>query len=142
MRETAVTGEDLATLLGTIARERTTGMPIDVVVTTASTPRRLPRAQEDAAFRIGREAIVNAVRHAAPRRIEIRLQFKADALCLEVRDDGRGFTAVEAEEARQRGHFGLSGIQDRASHLGGRCDVQPRPGGGTIVALELPIPRG
>jgi signal transduction histidine kinase len=94
---------------------------------------------EDAVFRIGREAIVNVVRHAEANRIEIHLDYRPSAFCLEVRDDGCGFTPSEVEEARKRGHFGLSGIRDRAVHLGGRCDVRPRTGGGTIVALELPL---
>ncbi len=109
------------------------------VVTTAGSPRRLPRSVGDAAFRIGREALVNAVRHAEASRIEIHLDFGADLLLLEVRDDGRGVNPAEAEGAGRRGHFGLSGMRDRARGLGGRCDVQPRLGGGTIVALELPL---
>jgi ligand-binding sensor domain-containing protein len=54
-------------------------------------------------------------------------------------DNGRGVSPDEAAEARKRGHFGLSSIQNRASLMGGRCEARPRPGGGTIVALELPL---
>jgi signal transduction histidine kinase/ligand-binding sensor domain-containing protein len=141
MRETATGGTDLSTALETIAGDRIAGMPIEYSVTTSGTPRRLSRVLEDAAVRIGREAIVNVVRHAQASRIEIHLDFRPGTFCLEVRDDGRGFSPLEAEEARRRGHFGLSGIRDRAIHLGGRCEVQPRPGGGTIVALQLPVTR-
>jgi signal transduction histidine kinase len=139
MRETTAGGADLPTELETIARERTAGMPVAVAVTTSGSPRRLSRPVEDATYRIGREAIVNVVRHAGASRIEIHLDFRPGTLCLEVRDDGRGFSSIEAQEARKRGHFGLSGIRDLAIHLGGRCEVRPRPGGGTIVALELPL---
>lgn len=139
MHETAESGADLPTLLETIARDRIAGMPIEVAVTTSGSPRRLPRALEDAAVRIGREAIVNVVRHAEANRIEVHLDFRPGTFCLKVQDDGRGFSPIEAEVARKRGHFGLRGIQDRAAHLGGRCEVQPRPGGGTVVALELPL---
>jgi len=106
---------------------------------TAGSHRRLARPVEDAAFRIGREAVVNAVRHAEPRRIEIRADFGANTLRLEVHDDGRGFTTEEAEAAHRQGHFGLTGVQDRARAMGGRCDLLPRPDGGTIMALELPL---
>jgi signal transduction histidine kinase len=139
MRETVAASDDLATALETIARDRTAGMPIEVAVTTDGSPRRLPRSVGDAAFRIGREAIVNVVRHAQASRIEIHLDFRPSMLCLEVRDDGHGLTPVEVEAAHKRGHFGLSGMRDRATHLGGRCDVRPRPGGGTMVAVELPL---
>ncbi len=139
MRETTAVDADLPTALERIARDRTAGMPMEVAVTISGSPRRLARPLEDAAFRIGREAIVNAVRHAQASRIEIHLDFRPNAFCLEVQDDGRGFGAPDAEEARERGHFGLSGMRDRATRMGGRCDVHPRPGGGTIVALELPL---
>jgi signal transduction histidine kinase/ligand-binding sensor domain-containing protein len=141
MRDAALASEDLATALETIARDRTVGLPIEVEVTTAGLSRRLPPSVEDASFRIGREAIVNAVRHAEASRIEVHLDYRANTLQLEVRDNGRGVSPNEAAEARKRGHFGLSSIQNRASLLGGRCEVRPRPGGGTIVDLELPLAR-
>ena len=90
-------------------------------------------------LRIAREAIVNVVRHAEAGRMEIHLDFRASTFYLEVRDDGRGIVPNDPAEAHKQGHFGLSGIQNRASLMGGRCDVRPRPGGGTIVALELPL---
>jgi signal transduction histidine kinase/streptogramin lyase len=139
MRDAPAASDDLATALETIARDRTAGMPIEIAVTTSGGSRRLPRSLEDAAFRIGREAIVNVVRHAEASLIEIHLDFRTSTFCLEVRDDGRGVSPIEAAEARKQGHFGMSGIGNRASHLGGRCEVRPRPGGGTIVALELPL---
>jgi signal transduction histidine kinase/ligand-binding sensor domain-containing protein len=139
MRETAAASDDLATALETIARDRTAGMPIAVAVTTSGSPGRLSRSLGDAAFRIGREAIVNVIRHAEASRIEIHLDFRASTFYLEVRDDGRGLSSIEADQARKHGHFGLGGMRDRAIHLGGRCEVRPRPGGGTIVALELPL---
>jgi signal transduction histidine kinase len=139
MHDTASASDDLPTVLATIARERTAGMPIEVAVTTSGSPRRLPHPVEDATYRIGREAIVNVVRHAGAGRIEIHLDFRPGTLCLEVRDNGCGFSSIEADEALKRGHFGLSGIRNRAMHLGGRCEVRPRPGGGTVVALELPL---
>ena len=139
MRDAALTSNDLATALGSIARDRTLGLPIEVEVTTAGNSRRLPPSVEDASFRIGREAIVNVVRHAEASRLEIHLDFRATTFYLEVRDDGHGVSPNEAAEARKQGHFGLGSIHHRASLMGGRCEVRPRPGGGTIVALELPL---
>ena len=114
-------------------------MSMEVGVITTGPSRRLPPAVEDAAFRIGREAIVNVVRHAQASRMEIDLDFRANAFHLEVRDNGLGVGPDEAAEARKRGHFGLSSIQNRASLMGGSCEIRRRPGGGTIVALELPL---
>jgi signal transduction histidine kinase len=58
---------------------------------------------------------------------------------LEVRDDGCGFTAEQGEQARQQGHLGLSGMQNRAAQAGGTCKVQSAQGGGTVVTVTLPI---
>ena len=132
-------GDALPTLLERTAHDRTAGMPVEVAVSTAGSVRPLPRSLEDAAFRIGREAIVNALRHAEADRIEIHIDYRPRTFSLEVRDDGRGFTPADAEAARARGHLGITGIRERAAQLGGRCDFQPRPGGGTIVTLELPL---
>jgi len=82
---------------------------------------------------------VNAVRHAEAHRLDIHVEFGPESLRLEVRDDGRGFTPREAEDAHQNGHFGLSGARERAARMGGWCDVRAQPGGGTVVALELPL---
>ena len=139
MRDGALVSDDLATALETVARDRTAAVPIEVVMTTAGNSRRLPPPIEDASFRIGREAIVNAVRHAEASRIEVHLDFRAHSLYLEVRDNGRGVSQDEMAEARKHGHFGLSGIQNRASRMGGRCEVDSRVGGGTTVKLELPL---
>ncbi len=142
MRDASLASDDLATALETIARDRTVTRPMEVEVTTTGTARRLPPAVEDAAFRIGREAIVNVVRHADASRMEICLDFRPNRFYLEVRDNGQGVSPNQVAEARRRGHFGLSGIQNRASLMGGHCDVLPRPGGGTVVTLELPVGGG
>jgi signal transduction histidine kinase len=140
MHEPAPDGDLLPAMFERIARDRTAGLPIDFVVTTDGSVERLPREIEDAVIRIGREAIVNVVRHANASRIGIRLDYATGTFCLQVADDGRGFTPQEAEDAFKRGHYGLSGSRERASRLGGHCAVGPRPGGGTIVTLELPLP--
>jgi signal transduction histidine kinase len=139
MRDTALGSADLPVALEATLRDMTAGSGIEVAMVTTGDRRRLERSVEIAAFRIGREAIANAVRHADARRIEIHLAFRAIGLRLEVCDDGRGFSAEQAEEAHRRGHFGLSGMRERAVRMGGTCDVKPRSGGGTVVSLELPL---
>lgn len=139
MRETELGSDDLPAALAALAKQRTEGTSIEVALTTEGDRRRLSRQLEDAAFRIGREAVVNAARHAGCRRIELHFEFGAAVLRLEVRDDGRGFTSDEAAEAHKKGHFGLSGARERAAQLGGHCEVRARPEGGTILALELPL---
>lgn len=139
MRQTDLSGSDLPSALEAIARDRSAGAGLEVSVVSTGERRRLTRSVEDAAFRIGREAIVNALRHSNARRIEIHVDFGATTLRLEVQDDGRGLTLDEAEEARKHGHFGLTGARERAASIGGRCDIRARPEGGTVVGVELPL---
>jgi signal transduction histidine kinase/ligand-binding sensor domain-containing protein len=131
--------DDLPAALEAFARERTAGSGVEISVINKGHRRRLSARVEDAVFRIGREALVNAVRHAQARRIEIHVEFEPNTVRLDVLDDGRGFSAEQAEDAQREGHFGLSGARERAEFFGGHFDVRPRPGGGTVVSLELPL---
>jgi signal transduction histidine kinase len=139
MHGTELQGRDLPDALQASARDRTAGTGIEVAVITTGERRPLDHRIEDAAFRIAREAVANAVQHADARRIEIHVAFAATALRVEVRDDGRGMTTEQLDKARLTGHFGLSGIRDRAERAGGHCDVLAPPDGGTVVVLELPL---
>jgi signal transduction histidine kinase len=129
---------DLPTALAAVARERASGTGIEISLGIIGERRPLDGRLEDALFRMGREAIANAIRHADPRQIDITVQYAETSVGVEVRDDGRGLSPDEADEAHRQGHFGLSGIRERAVRMGGRCEVRPRPEGGTVVALELP----
>ena len=114
---------------------------IDVVVDVdaeaagqLSMPRRL------AALRIAEEAMHNALRHAAARTLTVTLtttstqDAPARVVELSIADDGRGFDVAVAREG-----LGLRTMADRAAQVGGDVVVAPRAGGGTRVALRLPI---
>jgi len=90
----------------------------------------LPAAVEVAAYRIGAEALTNAVRHAGAAHVALRIAV-ADALELEVRDDGR------TGDVWAPG-VGLTSITERAAELGGSVRVAPGTGGGRVVA-RLPL---
>ena len=96
----------------------------------------LPAAVEVACYRIVQEAITNVARHAHAKTCRIRLSVDRGAgmLGLEVRDDGVGMP-----KNRVAG-VGLSSMRERAEELGGTCDVEPDPGGGTRVLARLPLP--
>jgi signal transduction histidine kinase/ligand-binding sensor domain-containing protein len=97
---------------------------------------------EEELGRIAREAIANAVRHGAPRRIVVSLVYEPAALRLTVRDDGRGFDASAPPNARiaadGRGHFGLVGMRERAARIGARLAVTSEISRGTTVLVVLP----
>lgn len=84
-------------------------------------------------YRCVQECLANALRHAAARRIEVRLGVAAGRLALEVTDDGRG------REPDAAYGFGLSGMDERVRALGGTLSVARRPEGGTSVRVAIPI---
>ena len=98
-------------------------------------PQDLGESYTLAMYRILQEAVTNALRHANAQRIGIRIGGDADALSLEVTDDGRGLPP----DWQRRGHFGVRGMRERARALGGSLDIENRAEGGTRVHLTLPL---
>jgi signal transduction histidine kinase len=87
---------------------------------------------------IGQEAVTNALRHALPSSISVRLQYHADWLSLSVKDDGRGFRAADKLAALQ-GHFGIPVMEERARKLGGSLKVETSAGNGTEILVHVPF---
>ena len=98
------------------------------------TPAHTPVRVADALFHIGREAIVNSVRHADPRQIVLSVEYGAKLVVLAVEDDGRGFPA-----AQQTRGFGLRGMEKRARSIGARLAVTSEAGKGTRVQVTAPL---
>lgn len=91
------------------------------------------------AFRALRELILNVVKHADARNIQIRIRHRADQLSLAVSDDGGGFDTTSLWPAGPADcGFGLFSIQERAKSMGGHFGIQSTPGGGTHAELTLP----
>lgn len=101
--------------------------------------RRLEPEVELAAYRIAQEALNNALQHAHAHNIVVRVRCDEEGITLTVADDGVGFTLPPRPDLLTRsGHFGLVGMQDRASRLGGTLRVHTAPGEGTQIAAYLP----
>jgi signal transduction histidine kinase len=90
-------------------------------------------------LRVAQEAVTNAIKHARASRIVVELWFSDARITLKVRDDGRGFDADHAPSATT-GHFGLTGMRERAIKLEADLRVTSRPGQGTAVQLDVPLP--
>jgi signal transduction histidine kinase len=88
-------------------------------------------------YRIGREALVNAFRHSEAAEIEVEIEFAASELRVLVRDNGLGIDP-EVLRAGREGHWGLSGMRERAEGMGARLKVWSRAGAGTEVELSVP----
>ncbi len=103
--------------------------------------RRLPPEIETVVFRIAQEALTNIAKHAGARTAEVQITFGNTELELMVRDDGRGFDPDLAlgSGRSQRRAWGLLGMQERVSLVGGRCDIQSQPQAGTAIRVWLPL---
>lgn len=91
-------------------------------------------------FCIVREALRNVAAHADATHVRIRLHEDGDVLRLEVRDDGRGFAApADLDRLAEDGHFGVVGMAERARSIGGRLELDSRPGAGTVLTATVPV---
>ena len=112
------------------------GMPVDLVV--EGTQRPLPPGLDLAAYRIVQEAVTNALKHAPGAALRVHVAYEADALRLQVDDDGPTAAARGGLEAV--GGHGLPGMRERAAMYGGRVEAGPRPGRGFRVIATVPLP--
>jgi signal transduction histidine kinase len=99
-------------------------------------PYRLSPEVEMNLLRIGQEAVANALKHAGARNIVVELRYDSDKLCLNVIDDGRGFTPGDPAFIA-RGHFGLLDMRERAQSLGCHLQIDSEPGKGTRLQVEV-----
>jgi signal transduction histidine kinase len=90
----------------------------------------------DEAYLIIREAIRNALDHAAPRLVTITVNVDPHCLRALIEDDGRGFTLTPPTS----GNAGLASMRERAFLIGGRLHINSIPGRGTQVELIVPLP--
>jgi len=99
--------------------------------------RPLRRLVRDDVYRIGREAVANAFRHARASTIEVEIEYAQDELRVTVRDDGCGIEPPVVHGGRE-GHWGLLGMRERAERIGAQLRVWSRDPGGTQVELRIP----
>jgi len=107
-------------------------------ITLQGAPRALNPIVCDDAYQIGREALVNAFRHSLAQKIETEITFARTELRLRVRDDGCGVDSKILEGGGRPGHWGMTGMRERARKIGARLDIWSRQGNGTEIDLRIP----
>lgn len=141
LRSQTAAGEDLAARLLKMAEETAAASRARarVHMQVSGTYRPLDPVVERETLRIAREAVVNAVRHGDPENIRLRLEFQGSIFGMEIRDDGRGFAGTPPDGAG--GHYGLTGMKERAAAIGAALAVESVPGQGTEVRLTFALSR-
>ncbi|MEO7998288.1 MAG: histidine kinase [Gemmatimonadaceae bacterium] len=138
MRMPMLEEQDLASAIETSAKSAVVDSEIVLRVDVRGRSRRLTPLIESTMLRIGREAVVNAVRHGRPTSIGIELAYAEASVELQIRDDGCGFDPDEVDDATRIGHWGISGMRERAQHVGGSFEMRGAHGIGTVVSLVIP----
>jgi len=100
--------------------------------------RPMPAETEREFLRVAQEAIHNVKKHAGAQHLFVQLEYGPGEIALEVRDDGCGFAA---DEKQKSGHYGLTGMRERAAAIGGTLEVTSEPESGTTVRLRAAVAR-
>lgn len=139
LRSDELEDRELAVVLPQIAERMAAGAAVQARVEVLGTPRKLTPMTEKNLLRIFQEAMANAVKHAEARTIDVELRYGRDCLVLWVRDDGSGFD-TEKIIPLGVGHYGLTGMRERAERIGGRLTLKSEVGQGTELLIEVPLP--
>ncbi len=97
---------------------------------------RIPENIELICYRIVQEALTNLAKHAQASKVKINLDLSSDQLVLSVIDDGVGFTPRLKKDVEG---FGLIGIRERVTAVGGKLQIYSQPGRGTQITVEIPL---
>jgi ligand-binding sensor domain-containing protein/signal transduction histidine kinase len=137
LRTASMSAADLVKSFSQLANEltRDAGTRIDVIVEGRERP--LNALAGNDVLQVGRQAITNALQHAHARKIHVLLSYGERFLQIRVQDDGRGINHETLNLGRP-GHYGISGMKERAERLGGSISIRSRQGEGTEVNLSVP----
>jgi signal transduction histidine kinase len=130
---------EFATISGLTAHLRVEGQPEAFGGDARHNQRRLQVGT--ALFRITQEALTNAYKHARASQLEVLLRYEPERICVHICDNGTGLPPAEVTAGSEPIYFGrgLRGMRERASELGGFCEIGPGGPGGTCVTASIPM---
>ena len=99
---------------------------------------RLPRRVEATLYHVAKEALHNVIKHARATAVWIRFQRKADSICCRIRDNGTGFDPASIAVRQGEQGFGLIGMRERLSVVGGSIQINSG-GSGTELVISIPV---
>jgi signal transduction histidine kinase len=121
-----------------IIKDLTVSDAIEFSIVVEGERRELNPLVRDEAFWIGHEALVNAVRHAGAKHIEVEIAYDPARLRLRFRDDGCGIDPQIIKAGGKAGHWGMRGMRERSVRIGAHLETWSRPEAGTEVELRIP----
>ncbi len=110
-------------------------IPLNIAVEINGGPHPIDPMANTALFRVAQEALTNVVKHAQATNVTVRLSYLPSVVMLQVEDDGCGF---DVRAQAQRPAWGLLGMEERATLLGGYVAIQSQPGHGARIEMMIP----
>jgi PAS domain S-box-containing protein len=90
-------------------------------------------------YRIAQESLTNVVKHAQATRVDFTIRKRRESVCVEIKDNGKSFCPDPANGNHGRKRLGLLGMEERVRLVNGTFAIQPQPGKGTTVRVEIPF---
>jgi signal transduction histidine kinase/ligand-binding sensor domain-containing protein len=140
LRDSTIQGNDLALAISTLGQELGTDSANHrpaFRVAVEGEARNLHPILRDEIYKIAAEALRNAFRHSQAQQIEAEIRYDTEQFRLRVRDDGKGVDPAILS-SQGSGHFGLPGMRERATLIGGKLVVWSEVDAGTEVELRVP----
>lgn len=137
LREEGITGNELSSMLARYGEELARDQAALFSLALIGTAEPLDPTVRSEAYCIGREALNNAFQYARAAKIEAEITFDRSKVRLIIRDDGGGIDKQILQRGL-KGHWGLSGMQERAQKIGAQLNVWSQTGTGTEIDLTVP----
>ena len=128
---------DLVVALSGVQQEFAVPADIDFRVIVGGGQRPLQPLVRHEVYRIGREALMNAFCHSRANSVELELEYADSDLRMRVRDNGCGIDPQVLDAGRE-GHWGIVGMRERATRIGGQLEISSSATSGTEVQLSIP----
>jgi signal transduction histidine kinase/ligand-binding sensor domain-containing protein len=137
LRSTEIVRQNLEEEFSRIQKDLAISTQSEFRVIVEGAPRPMKPVIRDEIYFIGREALANAFRHSGATEVIVEIEYTASHLRILVRDNGCGMDPQVIHSGRE-GHWGLSGMRERAERIGGKLSVLSLASAGTEIHLSVP----
>jgi signal transduction histidine kinase len=128
---------DLVVSLSGVQQELAVKPDVDFRVVVVGRQQPMRPAIRHEIYRIGREALVNAFCHSRAKRVEFEIEYADSGFRMRIWDNGCGIDPHVLRDGRD-GHWGLAGMRERATRIGGILKISSSAADGTEVQLSIP----
>ena len=139
LRPTVLDDLGLIPALHTFMKNFTAETGIRVSLSAFAALEQVNGEKRTALYRVAQEALTNVARHAHASRVEVKIQKRAQAICMTIKDNGKGFLPGSDSHAKKNKRLGLLGMRERLDMVGGTFTVASTPRKGTTVLAQIPL---